>query len=84
MTIQVPHDPTTILPPTNPKHESTIRSAIRDLQDLCSGMYDIPGGVDQLHAIAAKLTTLANRIDRGPQITGIQPGTEENGSHSGP
>ena len=84
MTVQIPHDPRTILPPTEPKHDDTIRAAIRDLQELAGGMYDIPGGVDHLFAIADKLNTLATEIDHGPLITGIQPATEKTGPHAGP
>ena len=83
-TAQVPHDPRTVLPPTAPKHESTIRAAIRDLQDLAGGMYDIPDGVDHLFAIAEKLNALAAEIDHGPLITGIRLGTEQTEPHAGP
>lgn len=82
-TTEVPHDPRTVVPPTEPKRESTIAAAIRDLQDLAGGMYDIPGGVDHLFAIAKKLKSLATEIDHGPLITGIRVGMKQNGSHSG-
>ena len=71
-TTQVPHDPRTVLPPTAPNHASTISAAIRGLQDLAAGMHDIPGGVDELFAIAHKLKTLAIEIDHGPLITRIR------------
>lgn len=66
MTLHVPHDPTMTVAPTHPKHESTIRAAIRDLQDLCAGLYDIPSGVDKLFAVAQGLKNLGETIDRGP------------------
>lgn len=76
MTLNIPHDPAMTLSPAHPHHESTIRTAIRDLQDLCGGMYDIPGGVDHLHAIADSLNRLAKTIDRGPLMTGIRLDTD--------
>lgn len=69
MTLRAPNGPTNANTPPRNKDPRTIANAIRDLEELAGGMYDLPGGVDRLYTIAASLKALADCIEKTENTT---------------